>query len=66
MVLDVERPGGGSPIRVAGNPIKLGDAPESGPLRWPTLGEHTDEVLAEDLGMSPEEIAELRDRGVVG
>ena len=66
MVLDVERPGGGSPIRVAGNPIKLGGAPESGPLRWPTLGEHTAEVLAEDLGMSPEEIAELRDRGVVG
>jgi 2-methylfumaryl-CoA isomerase len=31
----------------------------------PTLGQHTDEVLAEVLGMSDTEIAELHDAGVV-
>jgi crotonobetainyl-CoA:carnitine CoA-transferase CaiB-like acyl-CoA transferase len=30
----------------------------------PALGEHTDEVLAE-AGLSREEIADLRDRGIV-
>jgi formyl-CoA transferase len=66
MVLDVERPGGGSPIRVAGNPIKLSDTPPPTDLRWPTLGEHTDHVLSEDLEMSADQIADLRARGVIG
>ena len=32
----------------------------------PTLGEHTDEVLAEELGLDASAIASLRERGVVG
>ena len=32
----------------------------------PLLGQHTDEVLAEDLGLSNDQIAELRDRAIVG
>ncbi|KUG53418.1 CoA-transferase [Serinicoccus chungangensis] len=37
----------------------------SGMIRWPgpALGEHTEEVLAE-LGMAPEEVAALRERGL--
>ena len=65
MVLEVERPGGGPPLRVAGNPIKLSDAAEPTPSRWPTLGEHTEEVLTQDLGMSSDEIASLRGRGAI-
>lgn len=34
--------------------------------RAPLLGEHLDEVLGEDLGRSPEEIARLRAAGVIG
>lgn len=43
---------------------KLSDTP--GELRWvgPALGEHTDEVLA-GLGKSADEIAELREAGVI-
>ena len=32
----------------------------------PLLGEHTDEVLAEDLGLSAEDIDELRTEGSIG
>ena len=32
----------------------------------PLLGEHTDEVLAEDLGMSAREVDALRAEGVLG
>ena len=34
--------------------------------RPPRLGEHTDEVLAAELGMDEEQIAALRDSGVIG
>jgi 2-methylfumaryl-CoA isomerase len=34
-------------------------------VRAPVLGEHTDEVLADLLGMSDGQIGKLRDRGVV-
>lgn len=44
---------------------KLTDTP--GGVRWPgpTLGEHTDAVLAEVVGMSAEKLAELRKAGVL-
>ena len=32
----------------------------------PLLGEHTGEVLAEDLGLSVEDISELRSEGSIG
>jgi crotonobetainyl-CoA:carnitine CoA-transferase CaiB-like acyl-CoA transferase len=66
MVLSVPRPGGGAPIRVAGNPIKL-DGAGPAPVRpWPTLGEHTDAVLRADLGLSDAELTRLREAGVIG
>ena len=44
---------------------RLADTP--GEVRWvgPELGEHTDEVLSELLGLGDEEIASLRARGVI-
>jgi len=53
------------PMKMAGVPIKHSATPGgiAGPA--PALGEHTDEVLARLLGMSPEAIARLRDEGVV-
>lgn len=44
---------------------KLSETP--GAVRWPGpgLGEHTEAVLGERLGMGPEEIAGLRSRGVI-
>jgi formyl-CoA transferase len=44
---------------------KLSDSP--GTVRWvgPELGEHTDEVLGELLGLSADEVAQLRADGVI-
>ncbi|MGO9453712.1 MAG: CaiB/BaiF CoA transferase family protein [Candidatus Binataceae bacterium] len=55
------------PIRVAGSPIKLSDAPQPKPeslRRPPALGEHTEEVLA-SVGIDPEELKRLRAEGAV-
>lgn len=66
MLIEVPRPDGGAPLLVVGNPIKL-SATAEGPLRrWPMLGEHTDAVLKQDLGLSEAELADLRAKGAVG
>ncbi|MGW4909140.1 CaiB/BaiF CoA transferase family protein [Streptomyces sp. NPDC004270] len=48
-----------------GSPLFLSDSPMVEPTRSGALGEHTDSVLADDLGMSPDEIAKLRDADVI-
>ncbi len=60
---EVEHPAGGraalvaSPIRLSGTPVALPSPP-------PTLGQHTDEVLAE-LGLPAAEVAALRAAAVI-
>jgi crotonobetainyl-CoA:carnitine CoA-transferase CaiB-like acyl-CoA transferase len=51
-------PGVRNPIRYSRTPVEPG---RSAPL----LGEHTDEVLAERLGLAADELQSLRDRGVL-
>jgi formyl-CoA transferase len=57
-------PGGGPPVTMPGIVPKLSATP--GETRWlgPSLGEHTEQVLAA-LGFSKEAIAALQERGVV-
>jgi len=52
----------GSPI--VGSPIRLSAAPMRYETEVPTLGQHTDEILAE-LGCSADEIAQLRADGAI-
>jgi crotonobetainyl-CoA:carnitine CoA-transferase CaiB-like acyl-CoA transferase len=63
MLLQAELPGG-TQVKMPGIVPKLSDTP--GQVRWqgPALGAHTDEVLA-GLGLAAQEIAQLRDGGVV-
>jgi crotonobetainyl-CoA:carnitine CoA-transferase CaiB-like acyl-CoA transferase len=64
LIEEVEYPGGSKPVPVSATPVRLSETPGSVRHRAPTLGEHTDEVLSE-LGFSTEEIAALRDEGVI-
>jgi formyl-CoA transferase len=56
--------GDGTPLKVPAVVPKLSETP--GATRWlgPSLGQHTDEVLSA-LGVTPEEIEELRGRGAI-
>jgi crotonobetainyl-CoA:carnitine CoA-transferase CaiB-like acyl-CoA transferase len=63
MVLEAEHPGHG-PVRMTGFPVKLSATPARLRRPAPALGEHTDQIL-DELGYSPEQIATLRQRGVI-
>mgnify|MGYP001383809743 CR=1 FL=1 len=52
-------------LPVLGPAPKLSATPARVRLRPPALGEHTDAILQE-LGLTPEEVADLRRQGVVG
>jgi formyl-CoA transferase len=64
MVISADVPGVGE-MKFVGMPVKLSDTPARLYATPPTVGQHNDEVLGR-LGRTPEEIAGLRRRGVVG
>lgn len=63
-VVEVDHPTRGKYLTV-GNPIKLSDSPVD-VKRSPLLGEHTNEILAEVLGLSEKDIADAKSDGAVG
>lgn len=66
MLVEMPRTDGvDEPVLVPGNPVKLSKMTEGPEARMPWVGEHTAEILAAELGLSTDEIAGLRDRGVV-
>jgi crotonobetainyl-CoA:carnitine CoA-transferase CaiB-like acyl-CoA transferase len=54
------------PVLVPGNPVKMSKVAEGPESRVPWLGEHTDEVLAAELGLDDDARAKLRADGVIG
>ena len=62
-VVEVDHPARGKYLSV-GNPIKLSESP-SDVERSPLLGEHTDEILKDVVGLSDEEIKNAREEGAV-
>ena len=52
-------------IEQLGLPVKLSDTPGQVRRPPPVLGQHTDDVLRADLGLSPVEIEELRRAGAI-
>ena len=64
MIQEVEHAVAGA-LRVTGVPIKLSDTPGAVRTAPPTLGQHTESILAVDAGLRPEEIEDLRASGVV-
>jgi formyl-CoA transferase len=62
-VVEVDHPTRGKYLTV-GNPIKLSDSPAD-VQRSPLLGEHTEEVLREVVGLNDEEIQAARQQGAI-
>jgi formyl-CoA transferase len=54
-----------TPILVPGNPVKMSKVMEGPETRFPWVGEHTADVLAAELGLDADRLAELRDRGII-
>ncbi len=52
-------------VKMVGAPVRLSETPGSVRTPAPTLGEHTDQVLREVLGLDDEAIAALRNSGVI-
>ncbi len=64
MLIEIPHPTIGQ-LKMSGSPLKLAglaDPPRRPP---PLLGEHTDEVLAEVLQLTPPEVGRLREQGVI-
>jgi formyl-CoA transferase len=62
-VVEVDHPKRGKYLTV-GNPIKLSDSPAD-VRRSPFLGEHTEEVLRDVLGLNDDEIQGARQQGAI-
>ena len=53
------------PVLIPGNPVKMSAVSEGPETRVPWVGEHTQEVLHAELGLSEAELNTLREQGVI-
>ena len=65
MVTNVDHPYSDKPVATIANPVKFSKTPVSYRHAPPVLGADTVDILSNDLGLSDEEINQLRDKGVV-
>jgi 2-methylfumaryl-CoA isomerase len=61
---ELEQPGIGKYL-VPGSPLEFSNSPRETPVRAPILGEHTDQVLADVLGLGDGQIGKLRDAKII-
>ena len=64
MVKTVSHPACGE-MKLVNTPVKYSDSEPSIRTPPPLLGQHTDEVLQELLGMRVDEVSKLREEGVI-
>jgi CoA:oxalate CoA-transferase len=64
-LVEMDHPRAGK-VRMVGAPVRLSETPGSVRTPAPMLGEHTDEVLRDLLGLGADEISALRGAGVLG
>ncbi|MGH7155759.1 MAG: CaiB/BaiF CoA transferase family protein [Acetobacteraceae bacterium] len=55
----------GTPIKVIANPVRLSETPADYRIAPPRLGEHTEAVLSERLGLDAETVAAMRAKDVI-
>src|SRR3984957_8996475 len=64
MLLEMEHATGGL-MKMIANPVKLSETPPDYRLPPPVLGQHTDQVLSEKLGLDAKALAGLREKGII-
>jgi crotonobetainyl-CoA:carnitine CoA-transferase CaiB-like acyl-CoA transferase len=64
MIATLEHPTAGL-LKLLGTPLRLSDTPGAIRTPPPVLGQHTEAVLTNDLGLTGEQVAALRAKGVV-
>ena len=64
MIVEVDHPVAGK-FKMPGIPIKLSETPGEIESPSPLLGQHTEEILNELLGLSKEDVAKLKEEGVL-
>lgn len=64
MVTEVEHPACG-PMKLVNTPVKYSFSKPSVRMPPPTLGQHTEEILKDVVGMSGADIESLKSEGVV-
>jgi formyl-CoA transferase len=64
MIEEIPHPSAGT-VKLVASPMKLSKTPCKTMLHPPLLGEHTEEILLDQLGLSLERIQQLREKGAV-
>jgi crotonobetainyl-CoA:carnitine CoA-transferase CaiB-like acyl-CoA transferase len=64
-VVEVPHPLAPEPLRLVASPIRLSETPPTYRRAPPVLGQHTDDVLRELLGLAAEELRGLREAGAI-
>lgn len=65
MLVAVDRADTSDPVLVPASPVRMSAISADTDAAVPWLGEHTDEVLAAELGLAADELAALRDQQVI-
>ena len=64
MVMEAPHPTAGK-VKLVRSPMRMSGTPTDNTVAPPLLGQHTDDILRDMLGRSPEQIAALRAKGVL-
>ncbi len=64
MIVELSHPGG-EPLKAINTPVKMSRTPGLVDRPSPELGEHTEEVLSTLVGLTPEQILDLRQSGAI-
>jgi crotonobetainyl-CoA:carnitine CoA-transferase CaiB-like acyl-CoA transferase len=64
MVLEMDH-SSGQKVKVIANPVKLSETPADYRIAPPLLGEHTEAVLTQRLGLDATAVAALREKKII-
>ena len=65
MLVEVPTPDGNSKVLITGTPIKLSGTPLKIERSYPAIGQHNEEIYGRFLGYSREDLAKLKEDGVI-